>query len=72
MAPFPQSSLNHWTLRLQERSVAVNQSKKELVRKWLENTALKQSYIEWLLSAYSIDYLCTWFDITDSELEDLT
>ena len=47
------------------------QEKKTLVRKWLESTALKQSYVEWLLASYDIPYLCKWFDITDEELEDL-
>ena len=50
----------------------MDQSKTELVRKWLENTALKQSYVEWLLASYDIAYLRKWFDITDEELEDLT
>ena len=50
----------------------MNQSeRKVLVRKWLESTALKQSYVEWLLASYSIDYLCKWFDIDDAELEEL-
>ena len=47
------------------------QEKKTLVRKWLENTALKQSYVEWLLASYSIEYICKWLDIDDAELEDL-
>ena len=47
------------------------QEKKRLVRKWLENTALKQGYVEWLLALYSIEYLCEWLDIDDAELEDL-
>lgn len=50
----------------------MDQSKKELVRKWLENSALKQSYVEWLLTSYDIAYLRKWLDITDEELEDLT
>ena len=44
--------------------------RKVLVRKWLENTALKQSYVEWLLASYSIEYLCEWLDIDDAELEE--
>ena len=45
--------------------------RKVLVRKWLESTALKQSYVEWLLASYSIEYICKWLDISDAELEEL-
>ena len=48
------------------------QEKKELVRKWLESTALKQSYVEWLLASYNVEFLCKWLDIKDEELEKLT
>ena len=48
------------------------QEKKDLVRKWLSNSALKPHYIDYLLAAYSVDYLIKWFDITDQELEELS